>query len=121
MIINNIWRAIVEPSRNTGKYIERIYFVEAHGRMEATAKLINIVSSIDGVRPDSVTFYNLKNYGEMVEEGVSANHQHRLFETGWRGEQVANWVECPVFLVPDPDALKAIWMEATQPVEDGTP
>lgn len=121
MNLQNIWRAIVEPPKNApGDYAERIVYVEAYSAKSATAKIIAIIASIDGVADDEVSFYNLDSWADLVAKGMSSNWDHRIFETGWRGDVVDGWARCPLFLVTNPAPLKALWLAATNPLEDET-
>ena len=57
-------------------------------------------------------YYNLSSGRELIEEGVSETLAYRLFESGWRGHQVASWVRRPLFCVKNPDELYELWQMA---------
>lgn len=120
MILQHIWRAIVEPSREARPYVERIVFVQAGTYNAAADKIRRIIATIDGVADEVVSFYNLDSYAELVAAGVSVDERQRIFETGWRGQRVCDWARAPLFFVDNPAELYGLWLAATRPVEDET-
>jgi hypothetical protein len=86
-----LFRAHLEPAADS-RGPERTAFVEAAGHRDAIRKIAAAVAALDGCLPETVIenrIYNCISARELIDEGLSADVELRLFETGWCGNDVA--------------------------------
>ncbi|TAL87321.1 MAG: hypothetical protein EPN74_02030 [Rhodanobacter sp.] len=108
----HLWRAHFSAR---GIDNEFTVFVRAVTQQTAHRNICNVVNAIcPYLSPDDLdeSYYNLTSAKDLAKEGLSIDIDHRLFETGWQGNRVTNWVEQPVFAVSAPAALFAAWSQA---------
>lgn len=108
----HLWRAQVAAR---GCDTEFTVFVDAPTREAAHRSVRHVVAAICPQLSDTEldeAYYNLSSAPDLVSEGLSANIEHRLFETGWQGNRVVGWVMQPVFAVNTPSLLFQAWVQA---------
>lgn len=96
-----------------GNELERTAFVEAASHRDAIRKIANAVAAFETCLPDRVEerIYNVTSAQELVDEGLSADIELRLFETGWYGNDVVSFVQEPLFLLAAPAGLIRKWAQ----------
>jgi hypothetical protein len=117
--LRRLYRAFVQPSQWTG--IELAAFVEASSRQLAIQRIATAIAALEyGSTVESVSerIYNCASAVECVAQGVSADHELRIFETGWGGGKSIFFVEHALFLLPDPAPLCRKWAQIPQPIQD---
>lgn len=82
----NIYRLNCESPLN-----DRRVYVCANNSKHAAEKAVQLLTIIYGCPAGEVSIYNLKSYRECVDEGLSELADWRLFESGWRGDEVVDW------------------------------
>ena len=105
--LHDLWRA------NTD---DHTIYVAAETRAEAHGAMRLVIQAM--YKPDDDTtldesYYNLSSASEMIEEGVSDDLAHRLFESGRFGESLL-YVDAPIMVVPNPGRLMQVWLETRQ-------
>lgn len=109
----SLWRAHAQLPRELTPKDFTVY-VRAINR-EAAKRAMDLAfqSMFPGVDLDEA-YYNLHSAHELIEQGLSEHENDRLFETSWHGNRVCDWVQNPVFVVPDADALFEAWSLARE-------
>lgn len=113
-----VYRAIVEPLKYSDP--ERVVFVEAFTRDDARRKITTTIAAIDCCPAEQVSFYNLNDVRELLEEHFSEDCEMRLFETGGGcrdGVPYETYCEHPLVLTKDPRALLDVWMRCPRTAE----
>lgn len=113
--LTRLYRAFVS-GRDGYRNPERTAFVEAASREGALRKIAAVIVALEyGSTVESVSerIYNLNRAAECIEEGLSEDHELRIFETGW-GKAIT-FVEHPLFLLDDPAPLCRKWAQIPQP------
>lgn len=107
--LHDLWRANTDD--------DTIYVVAAT-RAEAHDAMRRVIQAM--YKPDDDTtldesYYNLSSASEMIEEGVSDNLAHRLFESGWFGGRPL-YVDAPIMALPNSERqrLMQVWLETRQ-------
>jgi hypothetical protein len=116
LAIARLYRAHIQPSEWRG--IERTAFVEAFNRDAAARKIAAAVAALEyGSTTEQVQerIYNVTSGTQLVAEGLSLDHELRLFETGWSGQEAIAFVEHPLFLLIDPAPLCRKWAQIPCP------
>lgn len=106
------WKAMVTFPHS---FNELPVFVQATCRNEAHQCIQHVVRGLwPDTTPDEMEdrYYNLSPGYELIEEGTSEILAYRLFESGWRGDQVVSWVKQPLFCVKNPAELYELWQMA---------
>lgn len=114
--IHRLYRAHIESPRTGAPeltvFVEAVTRTEAHGRVRDVCRALGYAPAAPD--QDQWPYYNLNSGLELVETGLSQNHDLRLFETGWGGHDanadgVACWVDHPIFAVRNPAPLLYLW------------
>ena len=101
--LRHLYRGQVELLRDSGCALITL-FVEAANEAQAYALMECYVATV--LSPaDCPDLHNVYTAHALIDFGTSRDELLRLFEMGWRGNEVASWVEEPIFLVRDPAAL----------------
>lgn len=110
----NLWRAQVESLPAHVGCEPFTIFVRADGRDAAHLAIKRALHAMFPAAYQELdeAYGNLTSARELVAEGLSERHVDRLFESGWIGDKVENWVRAPVFVVPEAPALYAAWVTA---------
>jgi hypothetical protein len=111
--LSRLYRAHVEPAENS-TIRERTVFVEAAGHRDAIRKICAVVATLEGCLAESVLgsrIYNCASARELIDEGLSADIELRLFETGWCGNDAVSFVQEPLFLLAAPAGLIRKWVQ----------
>ena len=109
-----VWRAHLE-GRNL---MDATIYVQAGNHEEAARKVRAVAIILAGsVEQAEDAISNLTSALDLVHQGVSADRVDRLFETGWRGDEVTSWVTRPIFCVRRPDLMMAAWLKAAGPIQ----
>jgi hypothetical protein len=115
--LSRLYRAFVS-GRDGYRNPERTVFVEAASREAALRKIAAVIVALEyGSTVESVCerIYNLSSAQECIAEGLSADVELRLFETGWSGGKASCFVMHPLFLLDDPAPLIRMWASIPQP------
>lgn len=109
----SLWRAHTSLPPSVASD-ELTIFVRAGGRDAAHLAIKRVLHAMFPAAYQDLddAYYNLRSAPELVAEGLSERHVDRLFESGWSGEKVENWLRAPVFVVAEAAALYAAWMTA---------
>lgn len=109
----NLWRAYVTLPEDLHPQ-EFTIFVRGADADDAHLAIRNALNSMFPSAAPHLDndYYNLTSARDLVSAGVSERRADRLFESGWMGDKVENWVRAPVFVVPEAPALYAAWMTA---------
>ena len=113
-----LWRAHVYALQPTA---DVTVFVSADSLDLAYSRICAVVSSIfPELSPIEMkdAVYNFTDANELLEQGLSPNPIHRLYETGRSDDRVESGVEQPIFTIPCPACVMRTLREAcaTQPV-----
>lgn len=119
----DLWRASVEPPQaSCTPHAPNIpLYVRAPHRKAAFTAVWNALQAMFNLTADQARNMDLyvESARELIDEGVSANHAYRLFETRDQDERV--WVSRPVFAVHDAAQLHEAWSMAQRERPDGRP
>ncbi len=79
----------------------------------ARLKIVAAVAVLEGRAPANVDdrIYDLKSAQACIDEGVSEEHELRLFEIGWGADGIV-FVNEPLFLLAQPGRLVRLWARA---------
>ncbi|CAB3920209.1 Uncharacterised protein [Achromobacter xylosoxidans] len=110
----NLWRAQVESLPADVGCEPFTIFVRAAGRDAAHLAIRRALQAMFPAAFQELdqAYDSLSSAPELVDQGLSARHVDRLFESAWMGDKVEGWVRAPVFVVPEAPALYAAWMTA---------
>ena len=104
-----LWRAHVSPAESYGG-TEVTAFVRAGSHGAAVTKIAGALAVIETRNPEHVQqrIYNCNNAVDLIADGLSDDHEQRIFETGW-SDRVLCWVESPLVLLTHPAPLLRAW------------
>jgi hypothetical protein len=106
-----IYRVRVEPK--TPRTTARFAFVDAHSEGDACARVAAAFVCFDRCSLGDVLLRaSAKSYEDCRSDGVSADHELRLFEIVRSKARVLEWVREPIFLLPEPAVLTRKWTQA---------
>ena len=95
---------------------ERFAFIEAYSQEDACSRVAAAFVGFDRCPVGDIhSRLSAKSYEQCRLEGVSLDTEFRLFETGWAGGRVIDWVREPMFLLPMPSALTRKWSQIPEP------
>ncbi|MFM0652003.1 hypothetical protein [Paraburkholderia sediminicola] len=77
-------------------------FFHASTREEAWKNLHVAMARLLNRQAGDTVLCRMDSYEELVDAGISQDHDLRLFEIAWQGVTVTAWVTRPVFLSRDP-------------------
>jgi hypothetical protein len=77
----------------------RLIIVTASGHEAATNKMRTFLADLYECNQEQVSIYSVYSYHEQVSQGMSADEDLRLFETGWQGGKPVAWAADALIVV----------------------
>jgi hypothetical protein len=106
--LSRLYRAVVEP--DDWRKPARHAFIEASNHNVAVKKLAAVIVALERCSLAALAdgrIHNVYGLQELTDEGMGADVELRIFETGWNGH-TPTYVAQPLFLVDEP-ALIRLW------------
>jgi hypothetical protein len=106
--LTELYGAVVEPP---GPGSARHAFIEAPNDNSVVPKIAAVIRALERRAPADVRdrIYNCHSAQELLNEGLSADQELRLFESGWSCGQ-PTYVREPLILLDTSAALIRIWI-----------